>query len=103
MDIGFIAKRVTQLRMKKDVTESQMSFDLGKSRNYVQKISSGKMLPSIKELLNICDYFQITPSDFFNVDLKEPALIEHLRNEASTLSERDIKFVLELVAKLKSK
>lgn len=58
----FIGQRITQLRLEKDISEYQLSLELGLSKSYIQGITSGKSLPSIKQLLNICDYFGITPA-----------------------------------------
>lgn len=41
MNEDFIRKRITQLKLYKDVSEYQMSYDLGHSRGYVYNISSG--------------------------------------------------------------
>ena len=51
MDENFIRKRMTELRMKKGVSEYQMSLDMGHSRNYIQNISNGRALPSMPEFL----------------------------------------------------
>lgn len=45
----FVRNRITQLRLNKDVSEYQMSYDLGHSRGYIYNISSGKSLPSMTE------------------------------------------------------
>ena len=66
MDTKFIRDRITQLRIQKGVSEYKMSYDLGHSRSYIYNISSGKSLPPMAEFLEICDYFGITPSQFFN-------------------------------------
>lgn len=50
MDEQFLRDRISQLRMKKGVSEYQMSLELGHSRGYIQNISSGKSLPSIDML-----------------------------------------------------
>ena len=42
----FVRERISQLRIKKGVSEYQMSYDLGHSRGYINNISSGKALPS---------------------------------------------------------
>lgn len=52
--------------MEKGVSEYQMSLDLGMSKGYIQSISSGKACPSLKLLFSICEYFGITPRDFFD-------------------------------------
>ena len=60
MDAEFVRERITQLRVRKDVSEYKMSYDLGHSRGYINNISSGKTLPSMTEFFAICDYFDIT-------------------------------------------
>ena len=49
MDAEFVRERITQLRVRKDVSEYKMSYDLGHSRGYINNISSGKTLPSMTE------------------------------------------------------
>ncbi len=61
-----IRSRITELRKQKNVSEYRMSLDLGKSKGYIQSITSGRSMPSMSEFLNICDYFKITPGEFFN-------------------------------------
>ncbi|MFR4978252.1 MAG: transcriptional regulator, partial [Butyricicoccus sp.] len=51
----YIRNRITELRLQKDVSEYQMSFALGQNKNYIQSISSGKAMPSMKQFLNICE------------------------------------------------
>ena len=76
MDTQFVRDRITQLRLKKGVSEYQMSYDLGHSRSYIYNISSGKSLPPMAEFLQICDYFDITPSQFFDESEENPALLQ---------------------------
>ena len=54
MDEEFIRNRITELRLKKGVSEYQMSMELGQNRSYIQAISSGRSMPSMKQFLNIC-------------------------------------------------
>lgn len=56
MDESYIAKRITQLRMARNISEYQMSLELGHSKSYIQSITSGKSMPSTQELFNIADY-----------------------------------------------
>ena len=58
--------RITQLRIKKNVSEHRMSLDLGKSGSYIRSITSGAALPSVRELFNIICYFDLTPAAFFD-------------------------------------
>ena len=61
----FIRARITELRLQKGVSEHRMSLDLDKSGSYIRGITNGLSMPSVKELLKIMMYFNITPSDFF--------------------------------------
>ncbi len=90
MDTKFIRDRITQLRLKKGVSEYQMSYDLGHSRSYIYNISSGKSLPPMAEFLEICDYFGITPSEFFNDTTENPALLQTAIEELKKLDDDDL-------------
>ncbi len=97
----FVRDRITQLRMKKGVSEYQMSYDLGHSRGYIYNISSGKVLPPLKELFSICDYFGITPQQFFDESTQTPELIQKAVEGMRQLSESDIIMLLGFIDRLK--
>lgn len=97
----FVRDRITQLRMKKGVSEYQMSYDLGHSRGYIYNISSGKVLPPLKELLSICEYFGITPQQFFDESTQTPELIQKAIEGMRQLSESDIIMLLGFIDRLK--
>jgi DNA-binding XRE family transcriptional regulator len=103
MTEDFIRKRITQLRIKKGVSEYQMSYDLGHSRGYVYNISSGKALPPMKEFLSICDYFEITPQQFFDESTSTPELIQKAIDGMRQLNESDLIMLLGIINRLKSK
>lgn len=52
----FLRSRITELRVRKDVSEHRMSLDLGKSGSYIRSITNGMSLPSLRELFNIISY-----------------------------------------------
>ena len=99
----FISNRITQLRIKKGVSEYKMSYDLGHSRGYVYNISSGKALPPLKEFLAICDYFEISPKQFFDDGTDNPELIQKAISGMNELSEDDLLIILGLINRLLKK
>lgn len=99
----FVRNRITQLRLKKGVSEYQMSYDLGHSRGYVYNISSGKSLPSMSEFFSICDYFGITPSEFFDAEQNNPVLISKAVEELKSLNDNDMLLALTLLNRLNQK
>lgn len=100
MTEDFIRQRITQLRLKKGVSEYQMSYDLGHSRGYVYNISSGKALPPMKEFLAICEYFEITPQQFFDTESAHPELLQRALVGMQKLDEKDMRILLTLIDRL---
>ena len=100
MDSNFIRNRITQLRLQKGVSEYQMSYDLGHSRGYVYNISSGKCLPPMAEFLEICKYFDVTPSEFFDENTSNPALLQTAFAELQKLNEDDIMLIISCISRL---
>lgn len=96
----FVRDRITQLRLKKGVSEYQMSYDLGHSRSYVYNISSGKSLPPIAEFLQICNYFDITPSQFFDESEENPALLQTAIEELRKLNDDDLMLIIGNIRRL---
>ena len=96
----FVRNRITQLRLAKGVSEYQMSYDLGHSRGYVYNISSGKSLPPLSELFAICDYFGITPSEFFNTKTEHPELIQKALDGLNQLDDTDLLMILGFINRL---
>ncbi len=99
----FIRNRITQLRIAKNVSEYQMSLDLGHSKSYIQGITSGRALPSMNEFISICDYFEITPKDFFDSNTDNPILIQKLFNATSDLHDEEIELLINVAEKFKRK
>ena len=96
----FIRNRITQLRLRKGVSEYQMSYDIGHSRGYVYNISSGKVLPPMKEFLAICEYFELTPQQFFDESTQNPELIQKALSGMKQLNEDDLLLLLGFINRL---
>lgn len=96
----FVRERITQLRLKKGVSEYQMSYDLGHSRGYVYNISSGKALPPLREFFAICDYFEITPHQFFDDSTQNPELIHKAVEGMKELNENDMLMLLGIINRM---
>lgn len=99
----FVRERITQLRIKKGISEYQMSYDLGHSRGYVYNISSGKALPPLKEFFAICDYFDITPKQFFDDGTQNPELIQKAVEGMRQLDENDLLMLLGFINRMLKK
>lgn len=96
----FVRERITQLRLLKDVSEYKMSYDLGHSRSYIHNISSGKTLPSMTEFFAICEYFEITPVEFFNSSVTNPKLMKKTVEGLEQLEQEDLELIQRHIERL---
>ena len=103
MDEEFIRNRITELRLKKGASEYQMSLALGQNRSYIQGISSGRSLPSMAQFLKICDYFEITPLQFFDAEAVNPQLIRKAMDGMRKLKDEDLIMLIGFINRLQSK
>lgn len=94
-------KRLTQLRMNKGVSARDMSLSIGQSPNYINGIESGDSYPSMATFFYICDYFGITPCDFFDVDSTNPSKVTELMEIVKTLPNEQIDTLIALAKGLK--
>ena len=96
----YIRNRLTELRLKKNVSEYKMSYDLGHSKGYIQSISSGRAMPSMGEFLYICEYLGITPQQFFSEDIENPILLDKAIDAIKRLDEKDLIRITDLAERL---
>ena len=100
MNEEFIRNRITELRLRKGISEYKLSLDLGQNRSYIQAISSGRALPSMRQFLNICDYFEITPLEFFDTSENNPQLVKKALDGIRTLKDDDLIMLLGFITRL---
>ncbi|MBQ7357948.1 MAG: helix-turn-helix transcriptional regulator [Clostridia bacterium] len=101
MDKNMFIKRLVELRMQKGVSARDMSLTLGQSPSYINNIENGINLPSMTVFFYICDYFGITPKEFFDVELKNPSKSQELMRLSKNLSGDQLDLVMDIVRNLK--
>lgn len=101
MNEEFFRQRLSQLRSQKGVSARDMSLTLGQSESYINKIENGKAFPSMQIFFYICDYFGISPRDFFDEDASNPVLLNTLIGDLKTLSDSQIANIANIVKDLK--
>lgn len=78
------ANRLTELRLKKDVSAREMSLALGQSEGYINRIENCNMMPSVYVFVAICEYLEVSPGQFLNFckfeDSKNKELIDAIQN-----------------------
>ena len=94
-------QRLVQLRLNKDVSARDMSLSLGQSSSYINSIENGGGYPSMTNFFYICDYFGITPKEFFDVDTPNPAKMNELVQAAKGLTNEQLDHLIALVKTMK--
>lgn len=92
----FIA-RLTQLRIKHGVSARDMSLSLGQNASYINNIENGKALPSMTVFFYICDYFNISPQEFFSYENPNPEKTTQLEYDLHLLTDNQLNIVIDLV------
>ena len=95
---NYIRGRINALRMQHNLSEYQLSLELGHSQGYIQSITSGRTLPSMSAFLEICEHFDMTPLEFFDPAISNPPLFQAVMNDIKLLSENDL-LLLSMVLK----
>lgn len=98
-----IALRIARLRTQKGVSARDMSLSMGQNPNYINHIETGKTLPSVTGLLYICEYLGVTPSEFFDMDNKDPKKLDEITRDLRRLTPAQLETVSALVKQLAGK
>ena len=94
-------KRLTELRMNKGVSARDMSLSIGQSAGYINNIENGVNLPSMTVFFYICEYFDMTPREFFDTGATDPIRSRELAELAKGLSREKLEHLIALVKDLK--
>ncbi len=96
----YTQNRITQLRLQRNVSARDMSLSLGQNVNYINQIENRKALPSLQGLFYICEYFGITPEQFFDEGNACPARLAALMEDMRKLDAATLEHIAALVKKL---
>ncbi len=96
----FTQNRIAQLRMQKNVSARDMSLSLGQNNSYINQIENKKALPSLQGLFYICEYFGITPQQFFDESSPYPAQLTKLMENLKKLDETSLEHIAGIVKEL---
>lgn len=94
------AIRLSRLREKKGVSARDMSLSIGQNPGYINNIETGKSKPSLDGFFFICEYLGVTPSDFFDMDSKNPTKLDAVIEDMKKLNDRQLDIVAMLIKEL---
>ena len=96
----FTQNRIAQLRMQKNVSARDMSLSLGQNNSYINQIENKKALPSLQGLFYICEYFGITPQQFFDDGSAYPVQLADLDEDMKKLDAASLEHIAAIVKEM---
>ena len=100
MKKDFIKERIATLITLHQISEKRVSRELGCSPGYIQSLTSGSSLPSFDMFFKICDYFELTPAEFFDENFSNPEQLHRLKEYSQRLRPEQTEAVLNIMEML---
>ena len=97
MDEKDFSLRLAKLREKKGVSARDMSLSIGQNPGYINNIESGKSMPSLSGIFYICEYLGITPSEFFDINSKNPTRLNDVIKDLKRLNDKQLETIAALI------
>ncbi|MCD7857277.1 MAG: helix-turn-helix domain-containing protein [Clostridiales bacterium] len=92
--------RLIKLREQKGVSAREMSLFLGQNPGYISNIENEKAMPSMKVFFFICDYFGISPHEFFDVETENPAQMREIVPELTKLNQAQHEIISAVIKEI---
>ena len=100
MDSWDLSIRLARLREKKGGSARDMSLSIGQNPGYINNIETGKSKPSLEGLFYICEYLDITPSEFFDTESSNPPKIDAIVKDMKKLNDSQLDIISSLIKDL---
>ena len=97
------AERLSSLRIAKGSSAREMSLSLGQGAGYVNNIENGHNLPSMSVFFEICEYLNVTPAQFFDIEDVDPAGTAQIVQSVRRLDKKEKDLILGLLRLLEGK
>ena len=89
--------RLAFLRSQKGISARDMSLSIGQNPGYINYIENGKALPSMSSFFFICEYLDITPCDFFDMENQNPEELKNLIMNLKKLTSKQLECISYIV------
>lgn len=87
--------------MNKGVSARDMSLSLGQSEGYINNVENGVNYPSMTVFFYICDYFGITPMEFFDIESDNPIKNKELLEATKNLKSEQLEHLIAIAKSMK--
>ena len=99
----FIIQRMMAILEEKNLSERQVSMDMGYSDSYMNKVKNGSIALTIDFLDEFCKEVSVRPEEFFAYPQTDNKNVYLLLQETDGLTETDLQYLRDSAKYLKSK
>ena len=103
MDAKDFSLRLAKLRTEKGLSAREMSLQMGQNPGYINNIESGKSTPSLSGIFYICEFLGVTPSEFFDLDTKNPIKINAILSDLKHLDSAQLDVIAALAKSMQQR
>jgi len=97
----FMSTRIARLRTAKGTSARDMSLTLGQGAGYINSIENKNSMPSMHVFYYICEYFKISPMDFFDAESAAPDKLNKLVSDMKSLTPEQLDNIARIVQDIK--
>lgn len=94
------AERLTALRLQKNISAREMSLALGQNESYINRIENGKTFPSMQVFFYICEFLEISPREFWDMENESPKKAEEIANALKKFDCEQLDALLNFISKI---
>lgn len=73
-----VGKKITSLRKQSKVSQEELAFELGVSRQTVSNWESGNISPKWENITSLSEFFKVDPDYFMEEDNENPDYVPHM-------------------------
>lgn len=84
-------RRLAELRMEKGVSARDMSLSIGQSAGYINGLENRTGFPSMQVFFYICEYLDVTPSEFFDEGNHSPSEYREILEDLKALDKENLR------------
>lgn len=100
MDEKDFALRLARLRGKKGISARDMSLSLGQNQSYINNIESCRAKPSLDGIFSICDFLNVSPSEFFDLESQNPTKLNSIIGDMKKLNDNQLQAIAVIVKEM---
>ena len=97
----FFRQRLAQLRVQKGVSARDMSLSIGQSAGYINGLENRTGFPSMQVFFYICEYLDVTPSEFFDEGNHSPSEYREILEDLKALDKENLRNIGAVIKGLK--